>query len=45
VLLKYLYSILSKQCVGRRIWDLVLLNAELVAWESFYNSQSCKVNW
>ena len=38
-------SILSKQCIGRRISDLVLLNAELVAWESFYNSQSCSVNW
>jgi hypothetical protein len=38
-------SILSRQCIGRRISDLCLLNAELVAWEAFYNSQSCKVNW
>jgi len=38
-------SILSKQCIGGRISDLGVLNAELAAWESFYNSQSCKVNW
>ena len=38
-------SILSRQCIGRRISDLGLLNVELVAWESFYNSQSCRVNW
>jgi hypothetical protein len=38
-------SILSKQCIGRRISNLCLLNAELAAWETFYNSQSCSVNW
>ena len=38
-------SILSRQCVGRRISDLDLLNAEIVAWESLYNSQVRKVNW
>ena len=38
-------SVLSKQCIGRRISDLSLLNAEIAAWESLYNSQIRKVNW
>jgi len=38
-------SVLVKQCVGRRIPSLELLNAELDAWELHYNSQEHTVNW
>jgi hypothetical protein len=38
-------SILVRQCIGRRIKDIQLLNAEIAAWEADYND-SCKViNW
>jgi len=30
---------------GGCISDLGLLNVGFVVWESFYNSQSCGVNW
>jgi len=38
-------SILSKQCVDRRISDLELLNREVGAWEKGYNSQRKVVRW
>jgi hypothetical protein len=38
-------SILSKQCIDRRIPDLVLLNCEIGAWEKWYNSQCRVVKW
>jgi hypothetical protein len=38
-------SILSKQCVGRRLSGLELLNREIGAWESVYNSQRRVVKW
>ena len=38
-------SILSKQCINRRISDIVFLNTEIAAWETAYNSQIKSVNW
>ena len=38
-------SVLSKQCIGRRIPDLVVLNRELSAWEMQYNAVCRVVNW
>jgi hypothetical protein len=38
-------SILSKQCIDRRIPDIDLLNAEIMAWEAAYNAQIKTVNW
>jgi hypothetical protein len=38
-------SILSKQCIDRRIVDLELLNCEIGAWEKGYNSQRRVVKW
>jgi len=38
-------SILSKQCIDRRISDLGLLNCEIGAWEKEYNSQRKVVRW
>jgi hypothetical protein len=38
-------SILSKQCIDRRISDLELLNCEIGAWEKEYNSQRKVVRW
>ena len=38
-------SILSRQCVGRRIGDLGLLNGEIAAWEAVYNAQRRVVKW
>jgi hypothetical protein len=38
-------SILSKQCIDRRIPDLELLNREIGAWEKEYNSKRNVVNW
>jgi hypothetical protein len=38
-------SILAKQCIDRRIPNLEILNAEIEAWEVWYNSQNIAVNW
>ena len=38
-------GILSKQCLKRRIPNLDLLNSQITAWETFYNSQIKKINW
>ncbi len=38
-------SILTKQCIGRRISSLGLLNSYIKAWETFYNSQFKVINW
>ena len=38
-------SILSKQCIDRRIPDLELLNREIGAWEKEYNSKRRAVKW
>jgi len=38
-------SILSKQCIDRRIPSLEKLNQEIVAWEADYNSQNNVVKW
>jgi len=38
-------SILSKQCIDRRISNLELLNREIGAWENEYNSKRNTVNW
>jgi hypothetical protein len=38
-------SILVKQCIGRRLKSIEMLNAEIAAWETEYN-RACKViNW
>jgi len=38
-------SILSKQCINRRIPNIAVLNTEIAAWETAYNSQVKSVNW
>ena len=38
-------SILSKQCIDRRIASLNLLNSEIFAWETEYNKNRKTVNW
>jgi hypothetical protein len=38
-------SILSKQCIDRRIPDLETLNREIAAWEKEYNSHCNIVKW
>ena len=38
-------SILSKQCIDRRIPDLDMLNLEICAWEEAYNAKRNAVNW
>ena len=38
-------SILSKQCIDRRIPDLEMLNQEIAAWEAGYNSSHNAVKW
>ena len=38
-------SILVKQCIGRRIRNIELLNAEIAAWESHYNKSCKSINW
>ena len=38
-------SILVKQCIGRRIKSIDLLNAEIAAWEAEYNIGSKSINW
>lgn len=38
-------SILTKQCLNRRIPDQETLTAELAAWERARNSDRCRVDW
>jgi len=38
-------SILSKQCIDRRIPNIAMLNNEISAWESEYNSQCKCIEW
>ena len=38
-------SILVKQCIGRRIKSIEMLNAEIAAWEAEYNIGSKSINW
>jgi len=38
-------SILSKQCIDRRIPDIENLNVEIAEWEIAYNSEIKSVNW
>jgi hypothetical protein len=38
-------SILSKQCINRRIPSLEFLNQEIAAWENDYNENRRSVNW
>lgn len=38
-------SVLTRQCLGRRIDDLDLLNTELAAWQTATNDDQRQVNW
>lgn len=38
-------SVLSKQCLDRRIPSIEILNSEIAAWENRANIQSKKINW
>jgi predicted AAA+ superfamily ATPase len=38
-------SILSRQCLARRIPDQETLKNEIAAWETHRNEQSCTINW
>jgi hypothetical protein len=38
-------SILSRQCIDRRICDIDMLNKEISAWEKGYNEKHNMVNW
>ena len=38
-------SCLTKQCLGRRIADLAVLNEELAAWASATNADERQVDW
>ena len=38
-------SILSKQCINKRIPNIEKLNAEILAWQTFSNTDLKKVNW
>ncbi|MCL1832582.1 MAG: transposase [Oscillospiraceae bacterium] len=38
-------SVLSKQCIDRRISNMAQLNAEIAAWQDDYNSNLRPVNW
>ena len=38
-------SILSKQCINRRIADIETLNKELAAWEADSNANCKSINW
>jgi hypothetical protein len=38
-------SCLTKQCLGRRIADLDVLNTELAAWTKAINADECQVDW
>ncbi|WP_341532176.1 hypothetical protein WKK05_40155 (plasmid) [Nostoc sp. UHCC 0302] len=38
-------SVLSRQCLGRRIPDTETLTSEIAAWESQRNQQQTSVHW
>jgi len=38
-------SCLTKQCLGRRIADLAVLNQELTAWADATNADERQVDW
>jgi hypothetical protein len=38
-------SILSKQCINRRIATIQTLNAEIAAWQTKYNAECKNINW
>ncbi len=38
-------SVLSKQCLNRRIRDQATLSNEVTAWEQSRNQQTTTVNW
>jgi hypothetical protein len=38
-------SILSRQCINRRIPSLELMNSEIAAWELNFNDSAKKINW
>jgi hypothetical protein len=38
-------SCLTKQCLGRRIADLAVLNRELTAWSDTTNADERQVDW
>jgi hypothetical protein len=38
-------SVLSKQCLNRRIPTLEMLNSEIATWENWSNAQTKKINW
>ena len=39
------FAALSKQCLDRRIGDLVTLEKEVLAWVEERNQQAVKINW
>ncbi|WP_160111605.1 transposase [Tolypothrix sp. NIES-4075] len=39
------FSVLSRQCLERRIADVQTLSQEIAIWESDRNSQQASVNW
>jgi hypothetical protein len=38
-------SILSRQCLNRRIPDVATLVCEIEAWQDDRNNKTCQVNW
>lgn len=38
-------SVLSRQCLSRRISDLETLHQEIQAWEKQRNQQKAKIDW
>ncbi len=38
-------SVLTGQCLNRRIDDIVVVRREVLAWQKFRNNKSAKVNW
>ena len=38
-------SVLTRQCLDRRIDDLAILNAELTAWQHATNTDQRQVDW
>jgi hypothetical protein len=39
------FSVLSNQCLDRRIPDAAMLEGEVAAWETTRNAQGATVNW
>jgi hypothetical protein len=39
------FSVLTRQCLGRRIPDAETLGKEIAAWETSQNSQASTINW